>query len=64
MVRRNPQLKWADIGRRGYLSLTLTPSGATGSWYFLDTVRRPSTTLSGIHAMHVEHGANRFASSR
>ena len=60
-VARNPQLKWADTSRRGYLTIELTPERATGEWLFLDTVRERSTALSGRHAMSVARGTNRFA---
>lgn len=57
---RNPALKWADVQRRGYLTLTLTPNRATGEWLSLDTVRTRSTRLAGRHSMSVTRGANRF----
>jgi alkaline phosphatase D len=58
---RNPSLKWTDLRRRGYLTLTLTPDRATGEWLSLDTVRTRSTRLAGRHAMSVRRGTNRFA---
>jgi alkaline phosphatase D len=58
---RNPALKWADLQRRGYMSLTLTRDRATGEWLSLDTVRTRSTRLAARHAMSVARGANRFA---
>ena len=61
LVARNPQLKWADTSRRGYLTLELTPERATGEWLFLDTIRERSTTLSGRHRMNVAWGMNRLA---
>jgi alkaline phosphatase D len=58
---RNPALKWADLHRRGYMTLTLTRERATGEWLSLDTVRARSTKLAARHAMSVARGANRFA---
>ncbi|HYD37672.1 MAG TPA: alkaline phosphatase D family protein [Allosphingosinicella sp.] len=58
---RNPALKWAELRRRGYLGLTLTPQRATGEWLSLETVRTRSTRLAGRHAMSVRRGSNRFA---
>lgn len=58
---RNPALKWADLQRRGYMTLTLTPKRATGEWLSLDTVRTRSTRLAGRHSMSVTRGTNRFA---
>jgi alkaline phosphatase D len=58
---RNPALKWADLQRRGYMTLTLTRERATGEWLSLDTVRARSTRLAARHSMTVARGANRFA---
>jgi alkaline phosphatase D len=58
---RNPALKWAELQRRGYLTLTLTRGSATGEWLSLDTVRTRSTRLAARHSMSVARGANRFA---
>jgi alkaline phosphatase D len=58
---RNPALKWADLRRRGYLTLTLTPDRAAGEWLSLETVRTRSTRLAGRHAMSVRRGTNRFS---
>ncbi|HEX8127140.1 MAG TPA: alkaline phosphatase D family protein [Allosphingosinicella sp.] len=58
---RNPALKWADVERRGYMTLTLTRERATGEWLSLDTVRARSTKLAARHAKTVARGTNRFA---
>jgi alkaline phosphatase D len=58
---RNPALKWAEVQRRGYMTLTLTPQRATGEWLSLDTVRTRSTRLAAKHSMSVARGRNRFA---
>lgn len=60
-VRHNPQLRWADTGRRGYMSVTFTPERAVGEWHFLETIRARSTTLAGTHRMEVARGARRLA---
>ena len=57
---RNPQLKWANLDRRGYATLELTPERATGEWLMLDTVRQRSTKLAGRHSMSVVRGTNRL----
>lgn len=59
-IAANPQLKWANFSRRGYLTVELTPERATGEWLFMDTIRERSTALAGRHAMSVVHGANRL----
>lgn len=61
IVAHNPQLRWAETGRRGYLTVELTPERATGEWLFLDTIRERSTALAGRHSMAVPRGTNRFA---
>ena len=58
---RNPALKWVDLRRRGYLTLTLTLDRAAGEWLSLDTVRTRSTRLAARRAMSVRRGTNRFA---
>jgi alkaline phosphatase D len=58
VIARNPQLKWANLERRGYLTLELTPARATGEWLLLDTVRQRSTALAGQHRMAAAYGAN------
>ena len=59
-VARNPQLKWADTSRRGYVTVELTPERARTEWLFLDTVRRRSTTIVARHAMTTVRGTNRL----
>jgi alkaline phosphatase D len=58
---RNPALKWAELQRRGYMTLALTRERATGEWLSLDTVRTRSTRLAARHSMSVARGSNRFA---
>jgi alkaline phosphatase D len=60
LVAFNPQLKWANLNRRGYMALELTPSAASCEWRFMDTVREKSTRLSGTHRMASVAGSNRF----
>jgi alkaline phosphatase D len=60
-MERNPLLKWANLDRRGYVSVELTPDRATGEWLMLDTVRSRSTTLAAKHRMSVVRGTNRLS---
>jgi alkaline phosphatase D len=60
-VGHNPQLRWADTSRRGYMSVALTRERATGEWHFLESVRARAAVLSGTHRMEVAWGARRFA---
>jgi alkaline phosphatase D len=41
--KANPELKWCDTSRRGYMALTLTPERASNDWVFVDTVRTRKT---------------------
>lgn len=61
LVRHNPQLKWANTSRRGYVTVELTPDTAVGEWLFLDTILKRSTALAGTHRMSSERGSNRFS---
>ena len=60
LVGHNPQLKWAETSRRGYMAVELTPAKAICEWRFNDTVRQRSTTLAGTHRLVADHGARRF----
>jgi len=59
-IAANPQLKWANFSRRGYLTVELTPERATGEFLFMDTIRERSTALAGRHTMSAAHGTNRL----
>ena len=60
-IERNPALKWANLERRGYMAVELTPAAATAEYVLLDTVRTRSTAIAGTHRMTVRHGTNRLA---
>ena len=60
-VARNPQLKWADTSRRGYVTVALTPERASAEWLFFDTVRQRSTRIATRHVMTTRRGSNRLA---
>jgi len=61
VIHRNPQLKWANLSRRGYVTVELTPERVTGEWLMMDTIRQRSTRLAGRNAMSVTRRASRFA---
>ena len=61
VVAHNPQLRWADTSRRGYMTVSLRPERATSEWLFLETVRSRSTALSGRHRMEVLRGRNHLS---
>nr|WP_205691534.1 alkaline phosphatase D family protein [Caulobacter sp. 602-2] len=57
----NPELKWADTSRRGYMMIEVTPKSVTGEWLFLRTIKARSTALAGSHRMRVDRGRRVFA---
>jgi alkaline phosphatase D len=56
LVRANPELKWCDTSRRGYMAMTLTPERVRNDWVFCDTVLRHTPTSSIGHTATVERG--------
>lgn len=59
-VAANPELKWADTSRRGYMMIEVTPQRVTGEWQFLRTIATRSIELSGTHRMQVALGRRVF----
>lgn len=58
MVKANPELKWCDTSRRGYMALTLTPDQARNDWVFVDTITERSLKASVGHSATVQRGRN------
>lgn len=58
LIRTNPELKWCDTSRRGYMATTLTPEKASNDWVFMDTVTARSAKASIGHTAHVMRGRN------
>ena len=56
VVAHNPQLRWADTARRGYMAVELTPERASCEYRFLGSVRQRSTALSGNKRLGVAAG--------
>lgn len=61
MVAVNPELKWCDTSRRGYMALTLTPDAARNDWIFVDTIRQHTPRASIGHSATVQRGRNVMA---
>ncbi|MCW3846375.1 alkaline phosphatase D family protein [Sphingomonas sp. LB-2] len=61
LVARNPELKWCDTSRRGYMALTLTPEKASNDWVFVDTVTKSDPGASVGHTATVTRGRNVMA---
>ncbi len=57
----NPNLKFADTARRGYMAVTLTPTAATCEYRFTAPVNARSTALVGTQALAAQVGTNRLA---
>ncbi|WP_114953080.1 alkaline phosphatase D family protein [Sphingosinicella terrae] len=60
-VAANPQLRWADLSRRGYLTVELTPERVSGEWLFMDTIRERSSAVGGRETMSAARGVNRLS---
>lgn len=56
MVAGNPELKWCDTSRRGYMALTMTPEQVRNDWLFVDTIRQRTARASVGHSTTVQHG--------
>ena len=56
LVRANPELKWCDTSRRGYMAMTLTPERVRNDWVFSDTVLRHTPASSIGHTAIVTRG--------
>jgi alkaline phosphatase D len=61
LVDANPELKWCDTSRRGYMAMTITPTKVTNDWIFVDTIKAKSTAASVGHTATVLRGRNVMA---
>jgi alkaline phosphatase D len=59
-IAANPEMKWADTSRRGYMMIDITPQRVTGEWLFMRTIASSDITLAGSHRMQVERGRKAF----
>ena len=51
LVERNPELKWMDASRRGYMAVELTPKSASSEYRFLAGVRDKGRGVVASHRM-------------
>ncbi|MET0245638.1 MAG: alkaline phosphatase D family protein [Sphingomonas sp.] len=58
MVRHNPELKWCDTSRRGYMATMLMPDRVTNDWVFVDTITQRSLKATIGHRATVMRGRN------
>jgi alkaline phosphatase D len=61
LVKANPELKWCDTSRRGYMAMTLTPARVTNDWIMLDTIKARNPRGSVGHSAAVQRGRNIMA---
>jgi alkaline phosphatase D len=61
LIKANPELKWADTSRRGYMAMTITPERVTNDWVFVDTIKTRTAKGSVGHTATVERGRNVMA---
>ena len=61
LVASNPELKWCDTSRRGYMALTITPEKVANDWLFVDTIRAKSSNAVVGHSTSVARGRNVMA---
>ncbi len=60
IVAGNPELKWADTSRRGYMAVTLTPERATNEWIFVDTIKTRDPRVTVGKTATVQRGRRRM----
>ena len=56
LVRGNPELKWCDTSRRGYMAMTVSKDRVTNDWIMVDTIRQRSAGASIGHRATVMRG--------
>lgn len=61
LLRRNPDLVWADTERRGYATVRLSRDRADATWHLLDGVRTRSTAMASERRLTVRRGRRRIA---
>ena len=61
LVAANPELKWCDTSRRGYMTLTITPTKVSNDWLFVDSVKARSANATVGHTATVTRGRNTMA---
>jgi alkaline phosphatase D len=61
LVAANPELKWCDTSRRGYMAMTLTAERASCDWVMVDTVTAPGLAARVGHSTDVARGRNMMA---
>jgi alkaline phosphatase D len=60
LLQSSPGLQWCDTSRRGYLTLSFSPSEARCDWVFMNTIAAVSTATSAGQAAVVKHGQRKM----
>ncbi|MXO48962.1 alkaline phosphatase [Erythrobacter vulgaris] len=60
LVARNPELKWMDSSRRGYMVVELTPGRSTSEYRFLSSVREKGAGVVASHRISTLAGSRRL----
>jgi len=60
LVAGNPELKWCDTSRRGYMALTIAADAVTNEWIMVDTVTRRTPAARIGHRATVRRGRARM----
>ncbi|MDO7842670.1 alkaline phosphatase D family protein [Sphingomonas immobilis] len=58
LVAANPELKWCDTSRRGYMATTITPDRISNDWVMMDTIKTASRKAMIGHTAVLQHGRN------
>ncbi len=58
--RVNPHLKYVNLRDHGYLVLTLKPEEARADWYYIETVKRPSSKQALARTFKINAGTPRL----
>lgn len=61
LIQSSPGLQWCDTSRRGYLTLSFSPSETRCDWVFMETIKAVSTATSTPQAAVVKRGKRKLA---
>lgn len=54
----NPHIRWADLSRKGYVVVDVTPERVQGAWFLLDSVEETTFTESFARAYSTQSGVS------
>ena len=61
LVGANPELKWCDTSKRGYMAMTITSESVRNDWVMVDTVKAKTGRASVVRSASVARGRNVMA---